>query len=116
MAVRKPGQTTQEGGQFPFSKRRGRSKISRMARNQALVAVDGRESPPRLGDRLLAGRLINEGQLLRALELQPMSYRPLGRVLIDLGALDEDRLTAVLGEHLGVPVADLRKESVDFEV
>jgi type IV pilus assembly protein PilB len=65
---------------------------------------------------LLADRLINEGQLLRALELQPMSSRRLGRVLIDLGALDEDRLTAVLADHLGVPVADLRKEAVDFEV
>jgi type IV pilus assembly protein PilB len=65
---------------------------------------------------LVAERLINEGQLLRALELQPMSSRPLGRVLIDLGVLDEDRLTAVLADHLGVPVADLRKEAVDFEV
>jgi type IV pilus assembly protein PilB len=45
-----------------------------------------------------------------------MSSRRLGRVLIDLGALDEDRLTAVLADHLGVPVADLRKEAVDFEV
>jgi type IV pilus assembly protein PilB len=80
------------------------------------VSLRARESPPRLGERLIAGRLINEGQLLRALELQPMSSRPLGRVLIDLGVLDEDRLTAVLAEHLGVPVADLRKEAVDFEV
>src|ERR1700686_1819834 len=116
MAARKPGQTTQEGEQFPFSKPPGRSKIRRMARNQTLAALDARESPPRLGERLLAERLINEGQLLRALELQPISSRPLGRVLIDLGVIDEDRLTVVLGEHLGVPVADLRKESVDFEV
>jgi type IV pilus assembly protein PilB len=87
-----------------------------MARNQATAAVDARESPQRLGERLVAGRLINEGQLLRALELQPMSSRPLGRVLIDLGLIDEDRLTAELAEHLGVPVADLRKEAVDSEV
>jgi type IV pilus assembly protein PilB len=116
MASRKPGQTTQPGGQFPFSKPRGRSKISRMARNQGLAALDPRQSPPRLGERLLAERLINEGQLLRALELQPMSSRPLGRVLIDLGVIDEDRLTAVLAAHLGVPVVDLRKEAVDSEV
>ena len=87
-----------------------------MARNQALESLRAKESPPRLGERLVAERLINEGQLLRALELQPMSSRPLGRVLIDLGVLDEDRLTAVLADHLGVPVADLRKEAVDFEV
>jgi type IV pilus assembly protein PilB len=116
MPAPEPGQTTQTGGQFPFSKPRGRRKISAMARNQALASPRPRESPPRLGERLVAGKLINEGQLLRALELQPMSSRPLGRVLIDLGVLDEDRLTAVLAEHLGVPVADLRKEAVDFEV
>src|ERR1700692_1828760 len=116
MPAHDPGQTTQTGGQIPFSKTRGRRKISAMARNQVQASSRAQESSPRLGERLLAERLINEGQLLRALELQPMSSRPLGRVLIDLGALDEDRLTAVLGEHLGVPVADLRKESVDFEV
>jgi len=87
-----------------------------MARNQAQASFGAPESPPRLGERLVAERLINEGQLLRALELQPISARPLGRVLIDLGALDEDRLTAVLGDHLGVPVADLRKEAVDIDV
>src|ERR1700674_2895311 len=102
MPASEPGQTTQTGGQFPFSKPRGRRKISEMARNQALESPRARESPPRLGELLIAERLINEGQLLRALELQPMSSRPLGRVLIDLGVLDEDRLTAVLGEHLGV--------------
>jgi type IV pilus assembly protein PilB len=87
-----------------------------MPRNQALASLSARESAPRLGERLVAEKLINEGQLLRALELQPMSSRPLGRVLIELGVLDEDRLTAVLADHLGVPVADLRKEAVDFEV
>jgi type IV pilus assembly protein PilB len=116
MAAVKPGQTTQPDGQIPFSKSRSRRKISGMARNQALASRDAGDSPRRLGERLLAERLINERQLQRALELQPMSSRPLGRVLIDLGALDEDRLTAVLADHLGVPVADLRKEAVDFEV
>src|SRR4029077_152436 len=106
MAAPEPGQTTQTGGQIPFSKTRGIRKIRRMARNQAEASLGAPESTPRLGERLLAQRLINEGQLLRALELQPISSRPLGRVLIDLGVLDEDRLTAVLGEHLGVPVAD----------
>jgi type IV pilus assembly protein PilB len=116
MPASEPGQTTQTGGQFPFSKTRGRRKISAVARNQAVASLRVGESLPRLGERLLAERLINDGQLLRALELQPMSSRPLGRVLIDLGFLDEDRLTAVLADHLGVPVADLRKEAVDFEV
>ncbi len=87
-----------------------------MARHQAQASARAQETPRRLGERLLAEQLINQGQLLRALELQPTSSRPLGRVLVDLGALDEDRLTAVLGEHLDVPVADLRREAVDFEI
>jgi type IV pilus assembly protein PilB len=60
--------------------------------------------------------LINEGQLRRALEIQQQSSRPLGMVLVELGALDEDRLAAALGEHLDVQVADLRSEEVDLEV
>ncbi len=87
-----------------------------MARHQAQASARAQETPRRLGERLLAEQLINQGQLLRALELQPTSSRPLGRVLVDLGALDEDRLTAVLGEHLDVPVVDLRREAVDFEI
>jgi type IV pilus assembly protein PilB len=87
-----------------------------MARHQAQALARAQETPRRLGERLLAEQLINQGQLLRALELQPTSSRPLGRVLVDLGALDEDRLTAVLAEHLDVPIADLRKEAVDFEI
>ncbi len=87
-----------------------------MASNQARVSTPAREIAPRLGERLLAERLINEGQLTRALELQPKSSRPLGRVLIELGALDEDRLMPVLAQHLAVQAADLRKEQVDPEV
>ena len=87
-----------------------------VASNQARVSTPAREIAPRLGERLLAERLINEGQLLRALEMQPKSSRPLGRVLIELGALDEDRLMPVLAQHLAVQEADLRREQVDPEV
>ncbi len=90
--------------------------MATMASNQARVSTPAREIAPRLGERLLAERLINEGQLTRALELQPKSSRPLGRVLIELGALDEDRLMPVLAQHLAVQAADLRKEQVDPEV
>src|SRR5216683_3261046 len=111
-----PGQTTQPGGQIPFSKRKHKRKMGPMASNPAQALPPAQETAPRLGERLLAKRLINEGQLKRALDLQPTSSRPLGRVLIELGALDEDRLMAVLGEHLDVQVADLRREVVDPEV
>src|SRR5712691_6618537 len=116
MSPAKPGQTTQADGQIPFSKRRRHRTMGPMASNPAQALPPAQETAPRLGERLLAKRLINEGQLKRALDLQPTSSRPLGRVLIELGALDEDRLMAVLGEHLDVQVADLRREVVDPEV
>jgi len=90
--------------------------IKPMASNPAQPAPPAQEGAPRLGERLLALRLINEGQLRRALQLQLQSSRVLGAVLLELGILDEDRLTAVLGEHLEIPVADLRREAVDPEV
>ena len=70
----------------------------------------------RLGERLLAGGLITEEQLQHALEMQPSSSRPLGRILVELGILDEDRLDAALSTHLDVPVVDLRREPVDADV
>jgi type IV pilus assembly protein PilB len=79
------------------------------------AASPSQEVAPRLGERLLALRLLNEGQLRRALEVQQQSGRPLGVLLLELGLVDEDRLTVVLGEHLEVPVADLRREAVDPE-
>ncbi|HYT13340.1 MAG TPA: ATPase, T2SS/T4P/T4SS family [Candidatus Nitrosopolaris sp.] len=87
-----------------------------MASTRAQAIPPAQETTPRLGERLLAQRLISEGQLRRALELQLTSSRLLGRVLIDLGALDEDRLTAILAEHLDVQVADLRRDVVDADV
>jgi type IV pilus assembly protein PilB len=90
--------------------------MTRMASTHAQAIPPAQEATPRLGERLLAQRLINEGQLRRALELQLTSSRLLGRVLIDLGALDEDRLTAILAEHLDVQVADLRRDVVDADV
>ena len=70
----------------------------------------------RLGERLLAGGLITDEQLQHALEMQPSSSRPLGRILVELGILDEDRLDAALSTHLDVPVVDLRREPVDADV
>jgi type IV pilus assembly protein PilB len=86
-----------------------------MASKLAQASLPADEVAPRLGERLVASRLISEGQLRRALELQPQTSRPLGAVLLELGLVDEDRLTVVLGEHLKIPVVDLRREAVDPE-
>ena len=86
-----------------------------MTASQAQAFSPAQETGPRLGERLLAKRVITEAQLRHALQIQPQSARPLGRVLVELGVLDEDRLTAVLGEHLDVPVVDLGRQEVDAE-
>src|SRR5690349_60055 len=92
------------------------ARSSAMVSSPAKAVSPTREPAPRLGERLLKHSLINEGQLRRALELQPRSSRPLGAVLDELGALDEDRLNAVLGEHLAIPVVDFKRATVDPEV
>ena len=73
-------------------------------------------SERRLGEVLLAEGLINEAQLGRALATQSVSLTPLGTVLVNQGAMQEDRLTMVLSVHLGAPIADLKKGDVDAEV
>jgi len=84
-----------------------------MASEPALAVLRPPDVAPRLGERLVASRLISEGQLRRALDQQAMSPRFLGAVLLELGLIDEDRLAAKLGEHLQVPFADLRREAID---
>ncbi|MGA7913108.1 MAG: GspE/PulE family protein [Candidatus Dormiibacterota bacterium] len=59
--------------------------------------------------------MIDEAQLERALAAQRLSGYLLGFVVLSLGLLDDDTLTAALGDHLGTPVADLRTEAVDPE-
>jgi type IV pilus assembly protein PilB len=85
-----------------------------MPSKQAVAAPVQRSK--RFGERLLADGLISEAQLQRALDAQRLTGYLLGAVLLSLGLLDEDSLTAVLGDHLGMPVADLRTETVDPDV
>jgi len=115
MSLMQPGQRTQDGGQVPFSRGLGFRTITWMASYPAEATLSAEQGAPRLGERLVASNLISEGQLRRALELQPQTSRLLGAVLIELGVVDEDRLTVVLSEHLDIPVVDLRRETVDPE-
>ncbi len=75
-----------------------------------LAAPDGEERRPvpdgtgrrRLGERLVADGLITPDQLSRALEIHRATGERLGRVLLDMGAVDQERLARLLSEHLGV--------------
>ena len=58
-------------------------------------------------------RVISHGQLVEALVQQTPSGPRIGRLLVDLGALDERDLAIVLAEQSGLEVADLRRERPD---
>ncbi|HET7306365.1 MAG TPA: GspE/PulE family protein [Gammaproteobacteria bacterium] len=62
----------------------------------------------RIGDLLVNHRLISENQLQQALAEQKRSGRKLGRVLIDLGFVEEDNLLQLLSRQLDIPVIDLK--------
>jgi MSHA biogenesis protein MshE len=62
----------------------------------------------RIGDLLVENKIISEGQLGTALAEQKKTGRRLGRTLIELGYIDEDRLLLFLSQQLNIPNIDLR--------
>mgnify|MGYP000379146442 CR=1 FL=1 len=67
----------------------------------------------RLGDLLVQKRLISEAQLQTALDEQKKSGRKLGRVLIGMGAVTEEKILQLLASQLQVPLVDLRQYQLD---
>ena len=61
----------------------------------------------RLGDLLIEHKLITQSQLESALEQQKKTGRRLGRVLIDMGHVDEESMLKALSEQLSMPYVDL---------
>ncbi len=61
-------------------------------------------APPRLGEMLIARRLIAPEDLERALELQRERGDKIGKILVDMGFLAARDLLAVLAEQLAVPL------------
>jgi MSHA biogenesis protein MshE len=67
----------------------------------------------RLGELLVQQKVITEEQLTQALGEQKRSGRKLGRVLADLGYLNEASLHEFLAKHLQVPFVDLKQVRID---
>jgi MSHA biogenesis protein MshE len=63
----------------------------------------------RIGDLLIAHKIISQEQLNTALAEQKKSGRKLGRVLIENGFITEDQMLAFLSQQLQVPYIDLRR-------
>src|SRR4030067_1439048 len=63
----------------------------------------------RIGDLLIANKVISEEQLKSALADQKKSGRKLGRVLIENGFISEDQLLTFLSQQLNIPYIDLKR-------
>src|SRR3989338_7310718 len=70
----------------------------------------------RLGDLLIANKVISQEQLNTALADQKKSGRKLGRVLVENGFLSEDQLLTLLSQQLNIPYIDLRRYHYKPEV
>ena len=67
----------------------------------------------RIGDLLVQNNIISETQLGEALEKQKQSGHKLGRTLIDLGYVDENKFLEFLSHQLNIPFVDLKIHNFD---
>jgi len=115
--VVKSGQTAHPDGQIPITKETGSGQHELVAVETTDGLRPARPSPgERLGQILLAEGLITDDQLLRALDAQKATRAPLGAVLVNQGAIQENHLTIVLSAHLDTPIADLKHLVVDVDL
>ena len=77
------------------------------------VADEERHDALRLGELLIESDLVTASRLDEALLQQSASGKRLGELLVELGAIDDFDLARVLSGRLGVPLADLRKDTPD---
>jgi MSHA biogenesis protein MshE len=70
----------------------------------------------RLGDVLVAQKLITIEQLRTALEAQTRRGRRLGRLLVELGYLDDDQVAQALARQLHLRYVDLAQHNFNPEV
>ena len=68
----------------------------------------GRPEKIRLGDILVAQKLISLEQLGFALEQQKKSGRKLGRVLVELGFVSDDQICEAIARQLNIPFVNLK--------
>ncbi len=70
----------------------------------------------RLGDSLVAKRIISEAQLKQALDEQKRSGHKLGNTLIQLGFINEDELLNFLSQQLQIPFIDLSNSTISKDI
>jgi MSHA biogenesis protein MshE len=70
----------------------------------------------RIGDLLVQNGVITEDQLQQALQKQKSSGLRLGRTLINMGLVEEERFLTFLSEQLKIPFVDLRRYQFDMSI
>jgi MSHA biogenesis protein MshE len=68
----------------------------------------GRPERIRLGDVLVAQKAISQDQLGTALEQQKRSGRKLGRVLVELGFVNDEQICEAISKQLNIPYVNLK--------
>ena len=76
----------------------------------------GRPEKIRLGDTLIAQKIISQEQLKLALEQQKKSGRRLGRILVDQGFANDEQICEAISRQLNIPYVNLRLHNVNGEL
>jgi type IV pilus assembly protein PilB len=71
------------------------------------------DTKKRIGEMLVAGGLIKEEQLTRALEEQVKRGGKVGEILVDLGYINEHNMATFLARQLHLPYIEIEKQLVD---
>ncbi len=70
----------------------------------------------RLGDVLVAQKVITPGQLSQALEQQKRTGRRLGRILVEGGTCNEEQIAGAVARQLGIPHVNLKFHNLDNDL
>ena len=73
----------------------------------------GRPEKIRLGDTLIAQKIISQEQLKLALEQQKKSGRRLGRILIEQGFANDEQICEAISRQLNIPYVNLKLQNVN---
>lgn len=68
-----------------------------------------------LGEMLVAGNLIKEDELKRALDEQKKRGGKVGEILVDLGFISEHTIATFLGRQLHIPFIEIEKQLIDAD-
>lgn len=99
------------GSQGAIARRHSEIKIKAEEARSTADGSGGNKN--RLGDKLVSMGIITPDQLNVALQEKKITGKMIGEVMVDLGFLDEETLTAVLAESSGFEVFDPKNTIVD---